>query len=301
MRLMFSRWLLFCVVCQSLLTSAHRPETDQVLLATEISDSDKPSAELAQIIQHEEEAAARSHRKVSTLISDKLTSVGAVLDRYAEVVTQHSLGRAASEYAAAAVERFSDESKGWLLHVTEYWLIIIGLNLLTAVACYRSELDARDEDEKDDEDDTGGPGPKAIMRQGHYDCLSHSETCLYSLLCPTVRWADSVSGAGLLRFWPAFWLFAVLMFLNMLAPGHGQLGVFTGLGMLYYRKALRDRLSLPTGFTDTCCKDCIFILCCPYCAIAQEARAVRRGRLDGVLVGDSVMVPEKDSPEAGES
>jgi len=112
------------------------------------------------------------------------------------------------------------------------------------------------------------------MEHGHFNCLVDSWTCCCTLWCPAVRWADSVSMMGVGGFWTVLLLFSVLVLLNTVTGGLYILGVCTACLMFYCRFFIRTKLDMEiTWFT--CLSDCLWVLCCPCCSIAQEARAAR--------------------------
>jgi Cys-rich protein (TIGR01571 family) len=49
-------------------------------------------------------------------------------------------------------------------------------------------------------------------------------------------------------------------------------GPFTWCLFLYYRHKLREKFNLNAWSCSTCCIDVLYTLCCPWCAISQEAR-----------------------------
>jgi len=137
-----------------------------------------------------------------------------------------------------------------------------------------------------------GGSPQEIMLRGHFDCFADSETCACAFLCPAVRWADSASMAGLTHglrpFWPAFVVFVLLTLLNCLSRAWLVFGPFTAMGMVYSRHYVRKRLGLPFCTCSTIWLDCCYSMLCPFCAIAQEARAVSQGCATGELTGTPV-------------
>lgn len=125
--------------------------------------------------------------------------------------------------------------------------------------------------------------PAKTLESGHFGCLEDSDTCVWAFVCLGIRWADTVSMAKLTGFWKAFLLLGVLGFLNCILRfgGFYAWGVFTACALLYYRQGLRRQLGLSTWAYPTVFLDCAFVLLCPFCAVAQEARVVREAQETG--------------------
>mmetsp|Transcript_56000 Transcript_56000/g.133431 ORF Transcript_56000/g.133431 Transcript_56000/m.133431 type:complete len:299 (+) Transcript_56000:73-969(+) len=290
------RWVAALVLSQHLVALARRPASYEEAATLELDvDSELPATVAAAELPGDPQP-----RRVSSFVAEQMIQPRATIDELVvSVFSQHEQALALISLAARTTEKFSEAVKDWLMQVLVLWLLYTAAGLLSIFICYRRE-DGFDEEDDKDEDDIGGPGPKGILHQGHFNCLSHSETCFWAIMCPSVRWADTVSATGLLGFWTAYSIFALLMLLNLLGHMSAFIGIFTTLLILYFRVGIRQRLAAPSTVL-VCCKDFFFILMCPCCAIAQEARAVRRARLDGLLVGESVAVPPSQSPAAAES
>eukprot|EP00747_Dinoflagellata_sp_TGD_P026218 gnl/TRDRNA2_/TRDRNA2_131777_c0_seq1.p1 gnl/TRDRNA2_/TRDRNA2_131777_c0~~gnl/TRDRNA2_/TRDRNA2_131777_c0_seq1.p1 ORF type:complete len:352 (+),score=59.19 gnl/TRDRNA2_/TRDRNA2_131777_c0_seq1:41-1057(+) len=146
---------------------------------------------------------------------------------------------------------------------------------------------------------------------------SDMEVCLWSFLCPGIRWADSLSAAQLLGFWPAFLTFTVLSILGWLlllwavqlvaAGPHApqavallRLVVFgwcgvTGAMMLlcvYFRQRIRQKFDMERdgSFVFQLIRDCITCFCCMPCMISQEAHQVRAAMAVGHKQAATVVV-----------
>mmetsp|Transcript_49404 Transcript_49404/g.107592 ORF Transcript_49404/g.107592 Transcript_49404/m.107592 type:complete len:352 (-) Transcript_49404:128-1183(-) len=103
---------------------------------------------------------------------------------------------------------------------------------------------------------------------GAFD-LGELKLCCFSCCCPAVRWADTMSMAGLLTFCGA-----VLLFLSCSLLGHfvPVLGLVVYLGVVTtYRQKLRAQFEIPTGIATALGDCCLYFWCGP-CAINQEAR-----------------------------
>mmetsp|Transcript_21954 Transcript_21954/g.50136 ORF Transcript_21954/g.50136 Transcript_21954/m.50136 type:complete len:154 (-) Transcript_21954:27-488(-) len=95
---------------------------------------------------------------------------------------------------------------------------------------------------------------------------------------------------GLRPFWPAFAAFLLLTLLNCLMRCWLVFGPLTALGMVYSRHYIRKRLGMTFCTCSTVWLDCCFLMICPLCAIAQEARAVSQACATGALAGIPVKI-----------
>jgi len=100
---------------------------------------------------------------------------------------------------------------------------------------------------------------------------------LWSCLCPGVRWADSMSMAGIIGgYWTAFALFFLMCLVTGLSfglPGWILMTIF----MVYFRMRLRTKFEMePSLLTDFCC----YCWCLP-CVVAQEARHIEEAKSTG--------------------
>jgi len=119
--------------------------------------------------------------------------------------------------------------------------------------------------------------PEYTMNSGHFGCFSDCHVSCCACLFPGIRWADTMSQANLVDFWPGFLAFSGLAMLNIVATGGVfYCGVFTICLMTYFRQELRKKLKMPAGQCGILCLDCVFVTFCSCCAIAQEALVVRQ-------------------------
>lgn len=138
------------------------------------------------------------------------------------------------------------------------WLGMCALVMIFGMCCYkRARVDPK-----------GPADPLRTFQYGHFGCLEDFNTCCCAMVCPALRWADTVSIARLLQFWPAVIVYMLAVLLDYFWIG--------GLAvvLLWYRQQLREMLGLPHSSCRTCCADFFFALCCPCCLIAQEARVM---------------------------
>jgi len=119
--------------------------------------------------------------------------------------------------------------------------------------------------------------PEYTMNSDHFGCFSDCHVSCCSCLFPGIRWADTMSQANLVDFWPGFLAFSGLAMLNIVATGGVfYFGIFTICLMTYFRQELRKKLKMPSGQCGMLCLDCVFVSFCSCCAIAQEALVVRQ-------------------------
>lgn len=114
------------------------------------------------------------------------------------------------------------------------------------------------------------------FRYGLFGCLGDSRICLSGMLCPAVRWADTVSEekGGFYGFTSAFCLMVGLGFL-VLCPYVGTFAWFVLISVgVYYRQSIREKYGLENGTWQSYIEDCWIWCCCSCCAICQEARQV---------------------------
>lgn len=114
------------------------------------------------------------------------------------------------------------------------------------------------------------------------DCCSGTkqfdwEICLCTFCCPFIRWADTVGNPKMFpgAFWPAFLSMVILVWLAPLTLGF-TLAVVTPLVGVYYRQQMRTKFGHAAGKPWTWVYDTLLWCCCPFCAIAQEAREVEK-------------------------
>jgi len=111
---------------------------------------------------------------------------------------------------------------------------------------------------------------------GLCECLGDVRVCFCGLLCPAIRWADTVSEdkGGFLYFSSAFLLMMGLGML-VLCPLTGAFAwlAITVVGVCY-RQKIREKHGLESHSLPSYLEDAFAWCCCAYCALCQEARQV---------------------------
>jgi len=120
----------------------------------------------------------------------------------------------------------------------------------------------------------GDPSPG--FSHGLCQCYQEPKLSLFACCCWSLRWAHTLDVArnkhdvGTFRYWFAVAFTCVMMFLYAALPLCGL--VFVALAV-YNRQLLRKRFQLPKH-PCSMLEDCFVWLCCPCCAVVQEARQV---------------------------
>lgn len=118
------------------------------------------------------------------------------------------------------------------------------------------------------------------------------EICLWSCCCPSIRWSDTVSKAGVPflgaeagidSFWRAFGTMSVLYFLFFLPVAGVAVWACVAVFCTHYRMKIREAFKFPEEerSNSTFASDCITYCCCMPCAVAQEARQVHAACIVG--------------------
>merc|ERR1740117_541136 len=118
------------------------------------------------------------------------------------------------------------------------------------------------------------------FRQWRFDlfsCTDDVEICLCAICCPGIRWALTISIAGLGNFWAALVTYVCLAALAMLtcfslSLAHGCSLILLIL-MVWHRQALREPFGMERGGFSMV-TDVFLFVCCSCCTIAQDARHV---------------------------
>lgn len=173
--------------------------------------------------------------------------------------------------------------KQYMIEILITWIIWAVLAVVAYFCCYRpmSPLPERKVHLSHSSAAEVSQHLEKLFSTGHFQCMQDSGICIFSFLCPSLRWADTTSLAGQMSFWAAFATFISVSFVNCISTGTIY-GLFTTFLILHFRHKLREKLGMQSWTFLTCCGDCCFICWCPCCAIAQEARIVK----DAIELGD---------------
>jgi len=160
------------------------------------------------------------------------------------------------------------------------WAIYTILLLLVYTVAYK----------RDGPEDVEEPGADAVetFTKSHFDCLSDSRICICAFVCPPLRWADTMDHMDVLRFSTGLTLFVILALVNEIVFSVMFLGLATTILMLYGRQEIRKKIHVQNSDVETCFLDFCFVLLCPWCAIAQEARVSRELRQAATKAGSEV-------------
>jgi len=104
------------------------------------------------------------------------------------------------------------------------------------------------------------------------DCLDRPGICLWSCLCPCVRWADNMWTMGILS---GFWL-PMLAFCLLGTVIHFSVCVLVPFALLaaMYRQGFRRKFGMTRIGGSSILTDFCLYCCCMPCAVAQESRQV---------------------------
>lgn len=187
------------------------------------------------------------------------------------IVAAIDLGHKALNATAQGANIFADQYlhgswKHRLVWGIFSWAIYVVLALLIWFVAY-PERPIKVENIADIED------PKDTLTNGHFGCMKNKPICLCACFCPGLRWADTMDMFSLVGITMGLSLVFICSLLNGVTYyGNAIVGPFTILLALYFRHRLREKLGLPSWTLGSCCLDFWYIFCCPWCAIAQEAR-----------------------------
>lgn len=107
-----------------------------------------------------------------------------------------------------------------------------------------------------------------------YQCHRYPETFLWACCCPCVRWAHTMDLLQLVDYWPAFVIFFILEVLNQMTA-FAFVGICLTLVLVFYRQKFRKMFGMDNyGTCAGYAADCLGLLCCWPCLIAQEAHHV---------------------------
>lgn len=130
------------------------------------------------------------------------------------------------------------------------------------------------------------------FNSGLFQCCDEPALTCVSLCCGPVRWADTMNMAGQMGFGLALAMYLGIYGLNyILLPGSLILACICA----HKRQKLREHFMMPYGSCGSACEDFLTYLCCPCCAIVQEARQVEAYSVEGVLKATNEIVGEPTS------
>jgi len=107
-------------------------------------------------------------------------------------------------------------------------------------------------------------------RFGLCNCCAKPSVCCMTVCCPVVRWADTMEMSGLMVFWLALAVCAMLV--SMSYATFGLTYFLFVLMATHGRQQMRELFGIPGRTAAGCMYDFCVYSCCCYCAIAQEAQ-----------------------------
>merc|ERR1719440_66340 len=110
--------------------------------------------------------------------------------------------------------------------------------------------------------------PQKDFSNSLFGCLADPNVCVVGMLCPCIRWADTIDQKKLLTYWQAFFFMFILMLLHPYTMALST--VFLWILGTVYRQKLRQKYGIEHGKT-TVVMDLFAWVCCQCCAIVQEA------------------------------
>eukprot|EP00928_Gymnodinium_smaydae_P062998 TRINITY_DN46708_c0_g1_i1.p1 TRINITY_DN46708_c0_g1~~TRINITY_DN46708_c0_g1_i1.p1 ORF type:complete len:294 (-),score=61.74 TRINITY_DN46708_c0_g1_i1:61-942(-) len=130
---------------------------------------------------------------------------------------------------------------------------------------------------KNNRDFVKGPGPEERDFKT-WTSRVIEPICCWSICCPSVRWADTMSMASIIpNFWHGFFLFFGVQLLISVLSVFGWIAMAVILTM--YRTRMRQKFAMEPSYLE----DCACLCCCLPCVVAQEARHVEEARAAGRL------------------
>jgi len=113
------------------------------------------------------------------------------------------------------------------------------------------------------------------FRFGLFECFKHGDVAFWSCCCPGIRWADTMSKLGIMRFWPAFCFLTSLYCLSFIPIATICCYLVVVGYMAYHRQELRAKFNFEDQGTGACVSDCFTYMFCMSCAVAQDALQTR--------------------------
>lgn len=144
--------------------------------------------------------------------------------------------------------------------------------VVVAAMLYRIYKENPTSPPKDGEEHTAELLDQRRWRFGLGNCCANPSACFVTLCCPAVRWADTMHMAGLMSFWLALPICALLLYMGTASFGLTYL-LFV-LMATHGRQQIRALFDIPgpgrtaEGFAQDFCT----YSCCCCCAIVQEAQ-----------------------------
>jgi len=124
-------------------------------------------------------------------------------------------------------------------------------------------------------------------RSGLFGCAEYPGITFWACCCPAIRWADTMSKVGFHTFYKAFAIMTLLWSLMFIPIASGLCFLVVVCYMTYTRQALRKTFEFEEHGGASWASDCLTMLCCMCCAVAQEARQTR----EACTIGHPAITP----------
>jgi len=125
--------------------------------------------------------------------------------------------------------------------------------------------------------------PWKIFAEQPFGCCRSPKIFLCTLCCPALVWANTMHLAQYMEVGMALMLFLGCVLLNGFTYGFIMYGSFTACLMIWYRHRLRKDLGPDPYTAKMFILDILCVVCCPFCAISQEARVVQNAQPYAIL------------------
>lgn len=214
--------------------------------------------------QQEEQAAQHSTLEEVALLVDPRSSVTeaiTLVDRELGTGTPHFIGK---EPPAGSVVISRSEYVAAIISYVFIWSVAIAF---TGFLYQRIKVWPSVDSEREYTD-------FSKWTSGPFDCTQDPKICLWSFLCPCIRFADNVSMLGIMQYWLALALMSCVWLLNGISGGM-LIWCCSAFAWMLLRQKFRAKFDMEGQheFSYMLGDYILYILCVP-CAISQEARHI---------------------------
>lgn len=272
--------------CFAALFVTQAPSAWALAVQKSVTTSNKTSSVKAKLLVEMPEAVATSEFLIAPM-----TAGSRLYKRVAGSAPIHFL-----LHRAASVGTAQDETSGTpgqLIGSVLIWGILTGI---IAYFYHKNrelpELDSTMDNDKEREE-------LKNWKVTPFSCMTEPKIFAFSLFCPSIRWAHTLSVLDILGFWPGFAIFYGLALLNAFTAG---LLCWIALAAVctYYRQAMRGKFNMEDGGWMMIANDCVCYAFCTCCMVAQEASQIEAAARCGheAIVRESTEPPKSEPQEA---